>query len=56
MIWKLHYRDHDSSGKTKRVWRDDWSGDQFEVLKELSFEELKRFCSRFAIVLQEHDD
>lgn len=38
---KLIWRDHDSNGHAKRVWRDDWSGDQFEVVPPKSFEMLK---------------
>lgn len=39
-----------------RVWRDDWSGDQFEVLSAEDFNKLNNMCKRFSILLEEHFD
>lgn len=38
---KLFWRNHlggDDVGTPKRVWREDWAGDQFEVMDYKSFQ------------------
>lgn len=39
-------------GDMYRVWRNDWYGDQFEVLNEEEFNNLKTLCKRFSLGLQ----
>jgi len=39
-----------------RVWRTDWTGDQFEVLSQVEFEALRLTCARFSILLLEADE
>ncbi len=53
---QLWYRDHCSGGNQKRVWRDDWAGDVFEVLDAPTFIALKNVCSMFNIPLKEAED
>lgn len=35
----IHWRDHD--GARVRVWRGDWSGDQFEIMRVQEFDIMK---------------
>lgn len=39
-----------------RVWRNDWEGDQFEVLVLLDFDRLSNFLRRFSIPFIEMED
>lgn len=39
-----------------RVWRSDWFGDQFELMTEKDFADLRRVCKRFSIVLNQADE
>lgn len=48
---ELHWRPHDSSATEIRVWRNNWFGDQFEVLSIAQFNMLSRFCTMFNIPL-----
>lgn len=50
---RLKYRDHCAGGDVKRVWRDDWLGDVFEVLGPEDFAALVRVCAKFNIPLEE---
>jgi hypothetical protein len=41
----------------RRVWRSDWSGDQFEILDEKAFAALEYFALRWGFpVLEAQDD
>lgn len=53
---KLIYRDHESSGISKRVWRENWSSDCFEILTMTQFLVLKGMCKMFNIILEEAED
>lgn len=54
---KLLYRLHRSTTEGPfRVWREDWGGDQFEILTTQEFNTLSGFCKRFAISLEEAED
>lgn len=43
---KLLYR-IDPNPETIRVWREDWIGDQFEVLTQTDFADLKQFIRTY---------
>ena len=54
---KLYWRNHTSSDNgAKRVWKDSWGGDQFEVLESGEFFSLKMLCRRLSIVLEQAAD
>lgn len=54
---KLFWRNHTpADAGPKRVWREDWCGDQFEVLEPDLFEVLKLLCKQFTISLEEAED
>lgn len=40
-------------GETYRVWRNDWYGDQFEVLSPEEFAMLITMLNRFSFVIKE---
>lgn len=52
--WGFHYRMHDHI--RYRVWRDDWFGDQFEILGPDNFRDLSRYAEQFNIPMIEHSD
>ena len=54
LIWRSHEAEPDSF--PRRIWRDDWFGDQFEVVTEAEFQEIERFCTRFSILVREAED
>lgn len=39
-----------------RVWRSDWFGDQFELMTEKDFANLRSVCKRFNIGLSQIDE
>jgi hypothetical protein len=45
----LRWRFDDSGGQTFRVWRNNWRGDQFEVMGITAFNEISRVCKMFSI-------
>ena len=47
----LYWRYHTSSRDQVRVWRENWIGDQFEIISKDEFEVLKHFASLFNIRL-----
>ena len=51
---KLYWRWHDSS--RRRVWREDWSGDSFEIYGQDGFSWLATFALDFGFFLVEVDD
>lgn len=54
---KLFWRNHTSNPNgAKRVWREDWAGDAFEVMPQGDFLKLRRFCRLFNITLEEIND
>lgn len=52
----LRWRPHDSNSHQIRVWRNDWHGDQFEILGISEFNQLSLFCKRFSIPLTDYTD
>jgi len=52
-FWRLHTS---AANGPKRVWREDWSVDQFEVLTADEFTAFEAMCKRFALALAEADD
>lgn len=53
---KLFWRNHTESGSWVRVWREDWFGDQFEVLNADSFRALKELVPNVEFVDCNGDD
>lgn len=53
---KIFWRNHTSSGSWKRVWREGWIGDQFEVLNEDSFNSLKTLVAGTIEVVEAEDE
>lgn len=51
--WEFRFREDRGN---YRVWRTNWSGDQFEVLSEKEFFMLQFFCRHFSIALREEID
>lgn len=54
----LRWRPHEVGGAVKdiRVWRNNWTGDTFEILTVSQFNELSRFCKMFNIPLVDYTD
>lgn len=52
----IYYRNHDSKGKTKRVWRSDWAGDQFNVVEEETFKFIEKTFQTFGFLVREYAD
>lgn len=52
----LRWRPHDSAMSAIRVWRNTWSGDQFEILNIAMFNQLSAFCKTFNIPLLDYTD
>lgn len=49
-----HYRPHETGGDQRmRVWRNDWSGDQFEILTTKDFAKLQELAARLNIPLEQ---
>lgn len=38
----INFRSHTSSGDWVRIWKDDWSGDQFDIMHREDFEIMQR--------------
>lgn len=54
---ELYFRPHEYGGLNRvRVWRNNWGGDQFEILSRAEFETLRAICMRFAIPMIEQED
>jgi hypothetical protein len=51
---KILWRNHDTN--TRRVWRDDWPFDVFEIIQISDFDKVEWFCSHFAIPLIEANE
>ena len=49
--YQFHYRD---TATGVRVWRGDWSGDQFEVLSRHEFDAVAAVLRRFGCPLRDH--
>lgn len=52
----LTWRWHDESAGTRRIWRNDWPSDTFDIITKVQMEEIGRFCLRFSIPLKEAED
>lgn len=55
---KIFWRWHTSGQKhgDRRVWREDWAGDAFEVVDFVHFDHVRWFCDKFGIPLEEAED
>lgn len=55
---KIYWRDHRSSGDIKRVWREDWPGDAFEIVTAEQFKEMEKTFIRFgfAVIKKEMEE
>lgn len=55
---QLHLCYRKTSDNEYRVWRSDWSGDQFEVMRQDNFNMVEWVCTRFSIKLEDctHDE
>lgn len=49
----LYYNEHNN---VYRVWRENWSNDQFEILDDKEFHRLEDVCSMFSINLILHEE
>jgi hypothetical protein len=55
MTWRGHTSDPDAF--PRRLWRSDWSGDQFEIIQtQAEFDEIARVAQRFGIPIREAED
>lgn len=52
----FYWRWHDSNQNRRRVWRWDWSGDQFEILNEDDFAVLQDVAHMFGFPVREAED
>ena len=50
LLWRIH--NHNSV----RVWRDDWLSGQYEIMSIAQFNDLRRMCDRFAIMMTPVDE
>lgn len=50
----LRWREHDTDHV--RVWRNDWFGDQFEVMSMAQFNNLSLMCRQFSIPLIDYSN
>lgn len=55
---EIHWRWHNAFGVggQRRVWRNDWAHDQFEVVDEEWFACMQKICILFSIRLIEQED
>lgn len=52
---KLFWRRHDN--ESVRIWRDDWAGDQFDVIPNDELGVLERYAQHgLALPIEEADD
>lgn len=51
---KIMWRNHDD--QSVRVWRDDWAGDQFEVISRAAFGTFTNICERLTIAVEQADE
>jgi hypothetical protein len=52
----LYWRYHTSDRDKVRVWRENWIGEQFEIVSKDEFEVLKHFAFLFNIQLIRKED
>lgn len=52
----LYWRYHGSDRTSVRVWRENWVGDQFEVISKDEFTLLQHFCTLFNVHLVRAED
>lgn len=53
---KLFWRSHNSDDSYRLVWREDWYGDQFEIVAIDDFETLETLAKPFGIHFEEAKD
>lgn len=50
---KLYWRWNNSGHTSRRVWREDWVGDTFEILAQEPFEYLLAMVNKFGLATVE---
>ena len=53
--WRFHTSDY-SPEAPRRVWRNDWPGDQFNIVGPDQFRMIEEVCDMFSISLNEVED
>lgn len=48
------YRQHDGDGKSLRVWRSDWGGDQFNLVEKETFTFIEQTFKTFGFAVREY--
>lgn len=52
----LSWRWHHEGAKERRIWRNDWYGDQFEIMTDKAFGITQGVCQIFSIPLTQAEE